>query len=98
MKLNQVLEQMGVTPQATQSTDVEGVKKTVGPIVRRVVPAGYTKDERKPKKKKNVVEDAFQQLDSEIANRLMSRHWVGDSGTEEEKKKIKKKKNEFQKR
>jgi hypothetical protein len=51
MKLEQVLEQI-----ATQSTDVKGVQKVVEPIVRRVVPAGYTvmSTSKKKKKKKNV--------------------------------------------
>jgi hypothetical protein len=57
MKLKEVLDIMTeqapatATP-ATQSTNVKGVPKVMLPIVRRKVPAGYTADVRKWKKKK----------------------------------------------
>ena len=37
---------------ATQSDDVTGIQKAMMPIVRRKVPAGYTKMGKKKKKKK----------------------------------------------
>jgi len=37
---------------ATQAVDVEGIPKTMYPIARRKVPAGYVADVRDRKKKK----------------------------------------------
>ena len=48
MKLREILEFIS----STQASDVEGIKKRVGKIVRRKVPAGYTKCTSKKKKRK----------------------------------------------
>jgi len=54
MKLEKALqlEMMAAGVAGTTSADVKGIPKLVGPIVRRVVPAGYTKISSKKKKKK----------------------------------------------
>lgn len=47
MKFNEALE----AGQATALSDVKGISKQVGAIVRRKVPAGYTEITTKKKKK-----------------------------------------------
>jgi len=56
MKLKDAISLSEQVVPATQSADVKGVPKIVGPIVRRQVPAGYIADVRKRKKKKVVKE------------------------------------------
>jgi hypothetical protein len=47
MKFNEALEMS-----MTTTSDVEGIKKKVGSVVRRKVPAGYTEYKKKKKRKK----------------------------------------------
>ena len=98
MKFNEAVEQ------ATQSKDVEGVKKIFGKIVRRKVPAGYTVMSKGKKKKKKdddedekELEELFTQMSPADDFHTMSKFWRGKKetkGTTEPKKKKKKKKKE----
>lgn len=83
MKFNEAIENIGTT-----SADVEGVPKKFSKIVRRKVPAGYIADIRKKKKKKEEIsETAFGQMDPYQMQSYMTKFWKRGNGKMEEPEK-----------